>query len=145
MQWDAPRIAYEIMREWTRARTDNPGGGWPAPGKRWTDLTPPERGDVLLALGAQARVALQLGREHAWMEWEAPLRAHVDLTRGLCAQAQQHLEALLLGQDGWKAPECGHCAAVTATLLCALTHAVYRALGFEPSQILAGQSPAGGL
>lgn len=137
--WEAPRIAYEIMRDWTRRRAEAAGGGYPLPGKLWQDLRPDQRGDVLTALGGQARCALELGRAHGWMDWDSPLREYMTLSAPLCQLARDQLEALLRGED-WTPPDCGHCAEAGALLLCAVTHAVYRALGFQTAQILADAS-----
>lgn len=132
--WTAPRAAYLL----TAAMADNTEqagviAATDAMSDEWNAYTEAEQREILIALGAQTRVALQLLRDKLGMEIEMDWG---ETARVVCAEALVFAHALVASEDGpWVMPECAHCREVIANGLCSLQIQAYFLLGFTLSMI----------
>lgn len=134
--YDAPRVAYLL----TAAMADNtqqagaivPGDDMSA---EWGGYNKTAQRAILVALGAQAREALEmlhdkLGAEIE-MDWDSTARE-------VCSEALAAARKLIAPEPGaWKAPECAHCREVIAKAMCSLQIQAYFRLGFTPAMVAA--------
>lgn len=132
--WAAPRTAYLL----TAAMADNSGqagviAATDAMSDEWSGYSVAEQREVLIALGAQARVSLQLLREKLGMQIEMDWD---EVARVVCAEALLLARELVSsGEVPRVMPECAHCREVIGNGLCSLQIQAYFMLGFTPGMI----------
>jgi len=125
-RWEAPRLAYELAAAFAGEAAGGGGCGglsFPEPaGKQWADLGDAGRREVLVALGAQARVAVaELARIRPGHESLAGLRATMRLAAACPHQA------------------CASCAVA----LCRVEIAAWMSAGFTLERIAAALEAVG--
>ena len=134
LRWTAPRAAYRL----TAAMADNSEhagviAATDAMSDEWNGYTKAKQREILIALGAQTRVALQLLRDKLGMQIEMDWD---ETARVVCAEALVFAHALVASEDGpWVMPECAHCREVIVNGLCSLQIQAYFLLRFTPSMI----------
>lgn len=99
----------------------------------WNGYSEAEQEQILIALGAQVRLSLQLLRDKLGvgieMDW-------TDTARAVCDEALEFSRALVMSEEGPGAvPECAHCREVVGNGLCGLQIQAYFLLGLTPALI----------
>ena len=101
--WDARRIGYLLTSAMAGRRYDEASA-------TWRKLDESAQRDVIIALAAQARLAVR----------EAGIPLQIDFT-GLattsCAEARPAAEAAYEGTAPWQPPQCPHCRELVASAL----------------------------
>lgn len=132
--WTAPRAAYQL----TAAMADNSEhagviAATDAMSDEWNGYSEPEQHEILIALGAQTRLALQMLREKLGMQIEMDWD---ETARVVCAEALAFAHELVTSDEGPAVmPECAHCREVIGNGLCSLQIQAYFLLGFTPGMI----------
>lgn len=102
-RWAAPRIGYLLTAAMAGRRYDEAV-------TTWRGLDEATQSEVIAALGAQARLAVQ----------EAGIPLQVDFT-GLadtsCPEARSAATSAYEGAGDWKPPQCPHCRELAASAL----------------------------
>src|SRR5580700_1445808 len=100
---EAPRIGYLLTAAMAGQRYDEAS-------TLWRELDESTQCDVIAALSAQARLAVQ----------EAGIPLRIDFT-GLadtsCIEARATAETVYQGTDQWSPPRCPHCRELVASAL----------------------------
>ena len=121
IRWDAPRIGYLLTSALAGQRYQEAAA-------TWRDLDEPAQRDVILALAAQARLAVA----------EAGVPLQIDFT-GLadtsCTEAHTAAEAAYLGTGAWRAPQCPHCRELVASALAEISLRAGVAAGMPASYV----------
>lgn len=99
----------------------------------WNGYGQDRQREILIALGAQARAALQMARDKCGtrivMDWD-------EAARVLCAEAFRLVRTLVTSEEEpGVMPECAHCREIVANGLCSLQIQAYLMLGITPSMI----------
>lgn len=133
---DASRVAYLL----TAAMADNTArAGTIVPGDdlsaEWGDYYKSAQRDILAALGAQTRVALEMLHDKLGveieMDWESTARE-------VCSEALASARELVAAEPGaWTLPQCTHCREVIVKALCSLQIQAHFRLGSTPEMIAA--------
>jgi hypothetical protein len=132
--WTAPRAAYLL----TAAMADNSEhagviAATDAMSDEWNGFSEDGQREILIALGAQTRLALQMLREKLGMQIEMDWD---ETARVVCAEALALEHELVTSDDGpWVMPECAHCREVIGNGLCSLQIQAYFLLGFTPGMV----------
>jgi len=134
--WGAPRTAYLLTAAMADAtlRTGVIIPSAKATGE-WNGYDEIAQWEILIALGAQTRVALkmlqdELGRQIE-VHWEETARA-------VCANALRLVAELVRSGAGpWVMPPCARCREIIGYGLCSLQIQAYFLLGFTPVMIAA--------
>ena len=132
--WTAPRAAYLL----TAAMAENSGragviAATDEMSDEWNGYTERKQREILIALGAQTRVALQMLRDKLGMEIEMDWE---ETARVVCAEALALAHKLVTSDTGpWVMPECAHCREVIGNGLCSLQIQAYFLMGFTPDMI----------
>jgi hypothetical protein len=120
-RWEAPRIGYLLTAAMAGRRYDEAS-------TRWRELDEATQCDVITALSAQARLAVQ----------EAGIPLQIDFT-GLadtsCTEARTVAETVYEGTAPWSPPECPHCLELVASALAEIQLQAGVASGMPPSYI----------
>ena len=120
-RWEAPRIGYLLTSAMAGRRYDEASATWRA-------LDEPAQGDVIIALAAQARLAVR----------EAGIPLKIDFT-GLadtsCSEARPAAEAAYLGTGPWQPPQCPHCRELVASALAEIQLQAAVACGMPPPYV----------
>jgi hypothetical protein len=119
--WDARRIGYLLTSALAGQRYDEASA-------TWRKLDESAQRDVILALAAQARLAVR----------EAGIPLQIDFT-GLattsCAEARPAAEAAYEGTAPWQPPQCPHCRELVASALAEIQLQAEVAAGLPPSYV----------
>jgi hypothetical protein len=134
--WDAPRAAYLLtaaMADNTQtAGTTAAGDGMSA---EWIGYDASAQQDILAALGAQTRLAINMLHDKLGMEIEMDCEP---AALAGCSEALVSARELIKPAPGaWSMPECAHCGETIAKALCSLQIQAYFRLGFTPAMIAA--------
>jgi len=120
-RWEAPRIGYLLTSAMAGRRYDEAS-------VMWRELDETVQCEVIVALSAQARLAVQ----------EAGVPLHIDFT-GLadtsCTEARTAAEAVYSGTSPWHPPQCPHCRELVASALAEIQLQAGVASGMPPSYI----------
>jgi hypothetical protein len=120
-RWEAPRIGYLLTAAMAGRRYDEAS-------TLWRELDEATQCDVITALSAQARLAVQ----------EAGIPLRIDFT-GLadtsCTEARAVAETVYEGTAPWSPPECPHCLELVASALAEIQLQAGVASGMPPSYI----------
>ena len=120
-RWKAPRIGYLLTAAMAGRRYDEAS-------TLWRELDEPVQADVIIALAAQARLAVQ----------EAGVPLLIDFS-GLadtsCTEARAAAEAVYEGSAPWRPPQCPHCRELVASALAEIQLQAGIAAGMSPSYI----------
>ena len=118
---EAPRIGYLLTSAMAGRRYDEASAAW-------QELDESAQCDVIIALAAQARLAVR----------EAGIPLTIDFT-GLadtsCAEARPAAEAAYLGTTPWQPPQCPHCRELVASALAEIQLQAEVAAGLPPSYV----------
>jgi hypothetical protein len=121
MLWIAPRIGYLLTAAMAGQRYDEAAA-------MWRELDESAQSDVITALGAQARLAVQ----------EAGIPLQIDFT-GLadasCIEAFDAAQRAYAGSDPWEPPQCPHCRELVASALAEIQLQAEVAAGMPPSYV----------
>jgi hypothetical protein len=121
MLWIAPRIGYLLTAAMAGQRYDEAAA-------MWAELDESAQSDVITALGAQARLAVQ----------EAGIPLQIDFT-GLadasCIEAFDAAQRAYAGSDPWESPRCPHCRELVASALAEIQLQAEVAAGLPPSYV----------
>ena len=117
----APRIGYLLTAALAGRRYDEAAA-------MWQELDEPTQSDVITALGAQARLAVQ----------EAGIPLQIDFT-GLananCTDAVAAAQSAYEGSGPWQPPQCPHCRELVASALAEIQLQAEIAAGMPPSYV----------
>ena len=120
-RWEAPRIGYLLTSALAGQRYDEASA-------TWRELDEAAQYDVIIALAAQARLAVR----------EARIPLQIDFT-GLantsCAEALPAAEAAYAGTGPWQPPQCPHCRELVASALAEIQLQAEVAAGMPPSYV----------
>jgi hypothetical protein len=120
-RWEARRIGYLLTSALAGQRYDEASG-------TWRELDESAQCDVIIALAAQARIAVR----------EAGIPLQIDFT-GLattsCAEARPAAEAAYAGTGPWQPPQCPHCRELVASALAEIQLRAGVAAGMPPSYV----------
>ncbi len=120
-RWEATRIGYLLTAAMAGRRYDEAS-------TLWRELDESAQCDVITALSAQARRAVQ----------EAGIPLQIDFT-GLadtsCTEARAAAEAVYAGSKSWRPPQCPHCRELVASALAEIQLQAGVAAGMPPSYI----------
>jgi|ERR1700677_563376 hypothetical protein len=120
-RWDARRIGYLLTAAMAGRRYDEASG-------LWRELDESTQCDVITALSAQARLAVQ----------EAGIPLQIDFT-GLadtsCTEARAAAETAYVGAVPWRPPQCPHCRELVASALAEIQLQAGVAAGMPPSYV----------
>lgn len=132
--WAAPRAAYLL----TAAMADNSGkagviAATDAMSDEWSGYSAAEQREILVALGVQTKVSLQLLRDKLGrkieMDWG-------EVARVVCAEALAFARELVSSEEEPSVmPECAHCREIIGNGLCSLQIQAYFLLGRTPGMI----------
>lgn len=101
----------------------------------WNSYDEAAQRDILIALGAQARVALKMLRDKLGMQIEMDWH---ETARAVCPEALALARQLVKSETGpWVMPKCGHCREIIGYGICSLQIQAYFLLGFTPVMIAA--------
>jgi hypothetical protein len=104
------------------------GGRYDEASTLWRELDESAQCDVITALSAQARIAVQ----------EAGIPLQIDFT-GLadtsCTEARAAAESVYKGTAPWRLPQCPHCRELVASALAEIQLQAGIAAGMPPSYI----------
>jgi hypothetical protein len=118
-RWEAPRIGYLLTSALAGQRYDEASA-------TWRELDEAAQRDVIIALAAQARLAVR----------EAGMPLQIDFT-GLantsCAEARPAAQAAYEGTGPWQPPQCPHCRELVASALAEIQLQAVVASGLPPS------------
>ena len=121
IRWEAPRIGYLLTAAMAGQRYDEAS-------TLWRELDESTQCDVINALSAQARLAVQ----------EAGIPLHIDFT-GLadtsCIEARAAAETMYEGAAPWQPPQCPHCRELVASALAEIQLQAEVAAGLPPSYV----------
>jgi hypothetical protein len=119
--WVAPSIGYLLTAAMAGQRYDEAAA-------MWRDLDEHTQSDVITALGAQARLAVQ----------EAGIPLQIDFT-GLadanCTEALTAAQSAYEGSGPWQPPQCPHCRELVASALAEIQLQAEVASGMPPSYV----------
>ncbi len=119
--WDASRIGYLLTSAMAGQRYDEASA-------TWRELDESAQCDVIIALAAQARLAVQ----------EAGIPLQIDFT-GLadtsCTEARAAAESVYAGTGPWQPPQCPHCRELVASALAEIQLQAEVAAGLPPSYV----------
>ena len=120
-RWEAPRIGYLLTSALAGRRYEEASA-------TWRELDEAAQSDVIIALAAQARLAVR----------EARIPLQIDFT-GLantsCAEALPAAEAAYAGTGPWQPPQCPHCRELVASALAEIQLQAEVAAGMPPSYV----------
>ena len=120
-QWEAPRIGYLLTAAMAGRRYDEAS-------VMWRELDETVQCEVIVALSAQARLAVQ----------EAGIPLQIDFT-GLadtsCTEARAVAETVYEGNAPWRLPQCPHCRELVASALAEIQLQAGVASGMAPSYV----------
>ena len=120
-RWEAPRVGYLLTAAMAGRRYDEASA-------LWRELDESAQCDVISALSAQARLAVQ----------EAGIPLQIDFT-GLadtsCTEARAAAEAVYAGNAAWRPPQCPHCRELVASALAEIQLQAGVASGMPPSYV----------
>src|SRR5580692_840486 len=120
-RWEAPRIGYLLTSALAGQRYDEASA-------TWRELDEAAHCDVVIALAAQARLAVR----------EAGIPLQIDFT-GLantsCAEARPAAQAAYEGTGPWQPPQCPHCRELVASALAEIQLQAVVASGLPPSYV----------
>ena len=120
-RWDARRIGYLLTSAMAGRRYDEASA-------TWRGLDEPAQCEVITALAAQARLAVQ----------EAGIPLQIDFT-GLadtsCIEARTAAQAAYEGTEPWQPPQCPHCRELVASALAEIQLQAAVASGMPPSYV----------
>lgn len=120
-RWEAPRIGYLLTSAMAGRRYDEASA-------TWRGLDDSAQCDVIIALAAQARLAVR----------EAGIPLQIDFT-GLadtsCTEARAAAESVYAGTDAWQPPQCPHCRELVASALAEIQLQAGVAAGMPPSYV----------
>jgi hypothetical protein len=120
-RWDAPRIGYLLTSAMAGRRYDEAAA-------TWRGLDESAQCDVIVALAAQARLAVQ----------EAGIPLQIDFT-GLadtsCTEARAAAESIYQAAGPWQPPQCPHCRELVASALAEIQLQAEVATGMPPSYV----------
>jgi hypothetical protein len=120
-RWEAPRIGYLLTSAMAGRRFDEASATWRA-------LDEPAQCAVIIALAAQARLAVK----------EAGIPLQIDfagLADTSCAEARPAAEAAYQGTGPWQPPQCPHCLELVASALAEIQLQAAVAAGMPPSYV----------
>jgi hypothetical protein len=120
-RWQAPRIGYLLTSALACHRFDEASATWRA-------LDEPAQCEVIMALAAQARQAVQ----------EAGIPLQIDfagLADTSCTEARAAAEAAYEGTSPWQPPQCPHCRELVASALAEIQLQAWVAAGMPPSYV----------
>lgn len=101
----------------------------------WRGYDENDQREILIALGAQTRLALTMVRDKLGTEIEMNWD---ETERVVCSEALALGRKLVESQTGpWIMPQCAHCREIIANGLCSLQIQAYFLLGFTPAMIAA--------
>lgn len=131
--WDAPRAAYML----TAALADRTGQAGPivpdGMAAEWAVHDESAQQDILAALAAQTRLALEMLRDELGVEIEMDWG---NTARAVCSEALAAARELIKPKPGaWDMPECPHCREIIVKAMCSLQIQAYFRLGFTPLMI----------
>ncbi|MGH3164456.1 MAG: hypothetical protein ACRDN0_01000 [Trebonia sp.] len=130
--WTAPRIAYLLTAAMAEAAVQAgaivPDGEM---GAEWNSYDETAQWEILIALGAQTRVALKMLQDKLGMQIEMDWGAAAP-TVCTAAAARQLVRP---GTGPWVIPQCAHCREIVGYDLCRLQIQAYFLLGFTPVMI----------
>jgi len=119
--WVAPRIGYLLTAAMAGRRYDEAAA-------MWRELDEATQSDVITALAAQARLAVQ----------EAGIPLQIDFT-GLadasCTEALTAAQSAYEESGPWQAPQCPHCRELVASALAEIQLQAEVASGTPPSYV----------
>ena len=102
-RWEAPRVGYLLTAAMAGRRYDEASA-------LWRELDESAQCEVITALSAQARLAVQ----------EAGIPLQIDFT-GLadtsCTEARAAAETVYAGSAAWRPPQCPHCRELVASAM----------------------------
>jgi hypothetical protein len=133
---DALRVAYlltaTIADYAAQVGTIVPGNDLSAEWVCYDEIT---QLDILVAIGAQTRLALTMLRDRLGveieMDWDCTARM-------VCSEALAAARELIKPEPGpWARIECAHCREIIAKALCSLQLQAYFRLGLTPAMIAA--------
>jgi hypothetical protein len=134
--WGAPRTAYLLTAAMADA-TLRTGVIMPSAkvDGEWNGYDETAQWEILIALGAQTRVALKMLQDKLGMQ----LEMHWEETaRTVCANAVGLARELVRSGAGpWVMPPCARCREIIGYCLCSLQIHAYFLLGFTPVMIAA--------
>jgi hypothetical protein len=119
--WVAPRIGYFLTAAVAGQRYDEAAA-------MWRDLDEPTQSDVITALGAQARLAVQA----------AGIPLEIDFTglaEASCTEAFDAAQSAYEGSGSWQPPQCPHCRELVASALAEIQLQAEVAAGMPPSHV----------
>ena len=119
--WDARRIGYLLTSALAGQRYDEASA-------TWRKLDESAQRDVIIALAAQARLAVR----------EAGIPLQIDfagLADTSCTEARTVAETAYEGTAPWSPPECPHCLELVASALAEIQLQAGVASGMPPSYI----------
>lgn len=119
--WVAPRIGYLLTAAMAGQRYDEAAA-------MWRELDEPAQTDVIMALGAQARLAVQ----------EAGIPLQIDfsgLADASCTEAFPAAQSAYEGSGYWEPPRCPHCRELVASALAEIQLQAEVAAGMPPSYV----------
>ena len=120
-RWEAPRIGYLLTSALAGQRYEEASA-------TWRELDEAAQCDVIIALAAQARLAVR----------EAGIPLKIDFT-GLadtsCTEARPAAEAAYAGTGPWEPPQCPHCRELVASALAEIQLQAEVAAGMPPSYV----------
>jgi hypothetical protein len=120
-RWEAPRVGYLLTAAMAGQRYDEAS-------TLWRELDESTQNEVISALSAQARMAVQ----------EAGVPLQIDFT-GLadtsCTEARTAAEAIYEGTGPWHPPQCPHCRELVASALAEIQLQAGVAAGMPPSYV----------
>lgn len=134
--WTAPRAAYlltaamaeGVIREGAVVPSDEMGD-------EWNSYDEAGQREILIALGAQTRVALKMLQEELGVQIEMDWH---ETERAVCPEALALAHQLVRLETGpLVMPQCAHCREIIGYGLCSLQIQSYFLLGFTPVMIAA--------
>jgi hypothetical protein len=118
---EAPRIGYLLTAAMAGRRYDEAS-------TLWRELDEPTQSEVITALSAQARLAVQ----------EAGIPLQIDfagLADTSCTEARAVAETVYEGTAPWRLPQCPHCRELVASALAEIQLQAGVASGMPPAYI----------
>lgn len=119
--WVAPRIGYLLTAALAGERYGEAAA-------MWAELDEPTQSDVIMALGAQARLAVA----------EAGIPLEIDfsgLADASCSEALGAAQTAYAGSGPWESPQCPHCRELVASALAEIQVRAEIAAGMPPSYV----------
>lgn len=134
--WAAPRIAYLLTASMAESamRADAIAQSGEM-GDEWNSYDETAQWEILIALGAQTRVALKMLQDKLGLQIEMDWGT---IPRTVCADTVTTARQLVRSAAGpWVIPQCAHCREIVGYGLCSLQIQAYFLLGFTPVMIAA--------